>query len=360
MGKGLFGFKRDVYNFFVGCNGGDLARGVYVFSIDKENGEIFKKKYYKGGANPVYMTRVERFVYVCYKNGYGAEADGGIWQYAAMDVQFGLTARTSDKGNVFEHCYLNKAEDKLYAVNYYEGQVVMIPIVKKKVSVIHDRVQLEGHSLDPKKQDRTHPVFVTESPDQKYIIVLDLGTDEIIYFETNEDNKLVKDEELSVNVKPGNGPRKMIFNESGTIAYVMNEISSTVDVYANNDNHLELLQTVDTFPKDEFQGVSSCGDVILSEAQDYLFVSNKGHDSVGVFRILKDGTLKYVEFIDTDENPKVLMIYDDKWFVVGAQKGGSIESWEIKKNDRHGVLFETGYAHTVPEPVTFVKARVNM
>ena len=44
---GLFFKKRKVKPIFVGSYGNDLTRGIYVFHIDIDNGEILKKKFYK-------------------------------------------------------------------------------------------------------------------------------------------------------------------------------------------------------------------------------------------------------------------------------------------------------------------------
>ncbi len=357
MGRGLFGLKRDTLKFFVGSYGSELTRGVYVFEIDRDNGEILKRKYYKSTANPTFMTRRERFIYTCYKNNTGRETDGGIWQYAAMDIQFGLTARVSNQGKTFEHCYLNKDASCLYAADYYNGEVAVVPINKLKVVAIADTIKHSGHSIDEKKQDRPHPIFITGTPDDSKVIVCDLGTDEVVFYDTLDKGRLARNEELTLKVKAGNGPKKLLFAKNGKYAYLLNEIANTIEVYENNDNYLNLIQTVDTFPKDDFDGKSAAGDMIIMESEEYLFASNRGHDSIGVFKLKKDGTLEYIEFVDTDENPRVLEIFEDKWFVVGAQKGGSLESWEIKTKDRHGVLFETDFNYSIGEPVTIVKSR---
>ena len=68
---GLFFKKRKVKPIFVGSYGNDLTRGIYVFHLDIDNGEILKKKFYKSLANPIAISKRERFIYVCYKNNTG-------------------------------------------------------------------------------------------------------------------------------------------------------------------------------------------------------------------------------------------------------------------------------------------------
>lgn len=354
MGRGLFGLKRDTINFFVGSYGGDLTRGVYVFQIDRDNGEILKRKYYKSTGNPTYMTRAERFIYTCYKNNTGRSTDGGIWQYAAMDIQFGLTARTSYEGHSYEHCFVTEDRTCLYAADYYNGEVAVVPIKKMKVITVAQVIKHEGKG-EHIRQDQAHPTCICATPDQSKICVTDLGTDEIVFYDILEKGRLQRNDELSIKVKSGNGPKKLIFSKNGHFAYLLNELSNTVEVYKNNDNHLTLIQTLDTFPKNDFNGTSYTGDMVFMASEEYLFVTNKGHDSIAVFKVdSESGMLDYIEFVDTDENPRALLVFEDKYIVAACQKGGSLESWEIKTHDRHGVLFETNFNYMIAEPVTML------
>ena len=104
---GLFFKKRKVKPIFVGSYGNDLTRGIYVFHIDIDNGEILKKKFYKSLANPIAISKRERFIYVCYKNNTGRPTDGGLWQYASMDLQFGLAGKSTDHGKTYVDSYVN-------------------------------------------------------------------------------------------------------------------------------------------------------------------------------------------------------------------------------------------------------------
>lgn len=360
MGYGIFGLKRHVTNFFVGSYGSDFARGVYVFQLDEDNGEILKKKYYKSPAGPTFMTREDRWIYTCYKNNSGRASDGGIWQYAAMDIQFGLTARVDNDGKTYEHCCVSPENNCVYAVDYYNGEVASVPIKKLKVVTVAQTIKHEGHSIDEKRQNQPHPIYVCTSPDKKKVIVCDLGTDEVVYYNILEKGRLQRDEEHSFHVTPGHGPKKLLFTKNNKYAYLLNELSNTIEVYSHEDNNLTLIQTLDTFPKDGFNGTSFAGDMVMMESEEYLFASNRGHDSISVFKIdLETGLLTYIEFVDTDANPRVIQLFKDQWMVVAAQKGGTLESWQIKTNDRHGVLFETNYTYNVAEPVTIVLGNQN-
>lgn len=359
MALGLFGKKRKVKPIFVGSYGNDLTRGMYVFHLDIDNGEFLKKKFYKTIANPTAMFKRERFIFVCYKNNTGRSTDGGLWQYASMDLQFGLAAKATDKGKTYMSCYVDEDRHFAYAADYYNGEVVVIPIVNQKIVKVVQTIKHVGSGPDSKRQAEPHPHFVEMTPDGERLFVCDLGTDEVVLYKREDGGRqLVRDDEHSFKLKPGSGPKKMIFSRDGKFAYVLNELSNTVCVYAYNELTFTLLQEIDTYPKDEYNGVNTAGDIILTEDNDYLFVTNRGHDSVTTFEVdLETGQLEYIESTDTDENPRAMIIVNDRWVITASQKGGTIESFEIRRGESKGVLFETHFSYMVGEPVCLVEGR---
>ena len=354
---GLFFKKRNVKPIFVGSYGNDLTRGIYVFHLDVDNGEFLKKKFYKSLANPTAMFKRERFIYVCYKNNTGRATDGGLWQYATMDLQFGLAGKSTDHGKTYMDCFVNEDRSNAYAVDYYNGEVVMIPILKQKIVKVTQTIKHVGSGPDPKRQAEPHPHFIDETPDHQRIFVCDLGTDEVVLYKIGEKGRLERDEDNSFQLKPGSGPKKMIFSPNGQYAYVLNELSSTICVYRYENCQFTFIQEIDTYPKGEYAGENLAGDIVMSEKGEYLFATNRGHDSVSAFEICDDGQLKYIEYLDTDEKPRAMILVNDRWLVVASQLGGTLESFEIKRGESKGILFETHFSYMVGEPVCLIEGR---
>lgn len=354
----LFFKKRKVKPIFVGSYGNDLTRGVYVFHLDIDNGEILKKKFYKSLANPIAISKRERFIYVCYKNNTGRPTDGGLWQYASMDLQFGLVAKSTDHGKTYVDSYVNEDRSYAYAVDYYNSEVVVIAILKQKLVKVVQTIKHTGSSVDSKRQSEAHPCFIDMTPDQKWMVVCDLGTDEIVFYDVGEKGRLYRNDELTIKVKPGSGPKKIIFSPDGNFAYVLNELTSQVFVYRYEDGKLTFIQEVTTYPMDEYVGQNTGGDILINGQGDYLFASNCGHDSVTTFEVdASTGMLKAVDNTDTDEKPVQMIMVVDKYVVVASQKGGTIESFELKRGESKGVLFETHFSYMVGEPVCLIEGR---
>ena len=355
VGSIFLGNRRTVKPLFVGSNGNELTRGIYAMQVDVNNGEFLKKSHFKSQGNPISMVRKESFVYITYHNHTGIRADGGVGQYAAMDMQFGLTAKMTNEGKIYNHTFINDEGTYAYAVDYYNAEVVTIDVYKKKITRPIHTIKHVGSGPVERRQEQAHPCFISQTPDSKRIFVCDLGMDEIVLYTANEDGSLVKDELNSFKVTPGSGPKKMIFSKDGHFAYLLNELSNTVCVYQYEDCKFTLVKEYDTYYKEDYEHPSFAGDIVMTKNGKYLFASNKGYDSVRAYEIdPENGELKFIEDIDTDENPTALWIINDRWLIIAAQKGGSLESFELKEGERKGLLFETHFSYMLPEPVCII------
>jgi len=350
---GLFRRTKTVDIFFVGCDGTDLDRGIYSFYLDINTGEIIKKQFVKSMANPIGISQNGRFVNITYRNGSGRATDGGVWQYAAMELQLGLTARTSNQGKTYLKTVTNDARDRCYAIDYYNGELCTIKIAKSKVVAFYKTsVKLTGSSVDPIKQTESHPSDLLFTPDHQKLIVLDCGGDEILLFDFDDEGLPVKDEEHSFKVTPGSGPRKMLFDSKGQYAYVINEISSMIDVYHYENGTFTKVQEILSYLTEEFSGDNTPVDMVIDSIDRYLLVANKGDDTVVVYAINPDdGTIARADCIETDEGPRCMELFEDRWLVVASKLGGSLESFEIKDNERKGIIFETHSTYALHGPV---------
>lgn len=355
---GLFGKKRITESFFVNSYGNDQTRGIYTFQVDVENGEILFKKHFSTPSDPIYSFNYGRFVCITYKNRSGTRGDGGICSYAATSDLLALSSHISDMGKTYVHACTNgddEVADKVFACDYYNGEITVARIKKKKLVESFFNYKLQGHSVDPKRQSQPHPCYVDFNPEKNRLVVADLGLDKILFFEM-VDKEIILDNVHTLNLEPGSGPNKIMFNQAGNIAYVLNELSSTINVYQYHDMEFELIQTIDTYPKEDGEDfVNTASQMIFNDSQERLFVTNCGHDSLVLFDIdTETGKLIYRDFADTSPNPRDLKIFRDQWIVVVCQKGGVVESYEYR-TEKKGMLFETKYSYLVNEPVCITK-----
>jgi 6-phosphogluconolactonase len=123
-----------------------------------------------------------------------------------------------------------------------------------------------------------------ESLKKTYLFVPDLGMDKIHIFEFIYDKPeicLI----TSLDLPSGSGPRYIVQNDD--IIYVVNELNSTVTVFELIKNIIpELLvkNTKSTLPPDFPSRKSKCGGIVLHQTEPYLLVSNRGHNSITIFK----------------------------------------------------------------------------
>lgn len=191
-------------------------------------------------------------------------------------------------------CHLEVSDDNIYAVNYVSGSVIKLP----DTLVTHS-----GHGLHKVRQAAPHTHFVHVSPDGKYIFVTDLGLDKIFVYD--KDLKLVSE----VSVPSGHGPRHLAFSSDGKIVYCVNELGSSVSIFSYSDGELKLQNTISALPKD-FSGDNISAAIRIKD--NYLYVSNRGHNSISVFEIKDSYNIVLKECVDCGGNsPRDFNIIDD-------------------------------------------------
>lgn len=191
-------------------------------------------------------------------------------------------------------CHLEVSDDNIYAVNYVSGSVIKLP----DTLVTHS-----GHGLHKVRQAAPHTHFVHASPDGKYILVTDLGLDKIFVYD--KDLKLVSE----VSVPSGHGPRHLAFSDDGKIVYCVNELGSSVSIFSYSDGKLNLKNTISALPKD-FSGDNISAAIRIKD--NYLYVSNRGHNSISVFEIKDSYNIVLKECVDCGGNsPRDFNIIDD-------------------------------------------------
>jgi 6-phosphogluconolactonase len=121
----------------------------------------------------------------------------------------------------------------------------------------------------------------------RFVLVADLGLDKLFVYKFDVTNgSVTPNEPPFVTVKPGSGPRHVVFHRNGRWVYLITEMGSTIIQYDWDAKlgRLKELQTVSTLPAD-FHGVSACSEITIHPNGKFLYASNRGHDSIAVFAI---------------------------------------------------------------------------
>jgi 6-phosphogluconolactonase len=192
------------------------------------------------------------------------------------------------------HLQLDPSGQWLLVSNYSSGSVAVFPLQPDgSVGAMSDRVQHSGSSIHPGRQEKAHAHSTCFTADGRFVIVADLGLDELrVYALAPETGRLTPQARFST--RPGAGPRHMVFHPRGRVLYSANELDNTVTVYGYDAGQLQVQQTLTTLPP----GVSenAVAHILITPSGRWLYVSNRGHNSIALFAVADNGHLTHQGF----------------------------------------------------------------
>lgn len=230
-------------------------------------------------------------------------------------------------------CYVNVTPDGRFVVtaNYGDGTVSIFLIGADGVLGQRSRlIRFEGSGPVESRQRGSHPHCIAFTPDGRYMLVDDLGTDRIHQFILIDgDTAPVADRpDFEVVIKPGSGPRHIEFNRSGDTAYLLNEISDSVTVLRYDGAALRPVQYV---AADTAQA-HGAGDIHLSPDGKRLYASLRlRHEGIATFDVdTSTGLLTYRSHTPTGGHPRNFTISPDgRLMFVACRDADAVEIYAI-------------------------------
>lgn len=252
------------------------------------------------------------------------------------------------------HLVLDKDGKNLLVANYGSGTVAVIPVAADgRLGEATAVVQHTGKSITD-RQKGPHAHCMTLDPANRFVFACDLGLDKILTYRFDRANgTLTPNEPAFTSVKPGAGPRHMVFRPDGRFAYVTNELNSTVTAFAYDSGAgvLRELQTISTLPQG-FEGANSGAEIDVHPTGQFLYASNRGHDSVTLFNIdQQKGTLTFVDAKSSGgRTPRHFGIDPSgKYLAIGNQNSDTVLPTLI--DPASGQLKPSAALASVPSPV---------
>jgi 6-phosphogluconolactonase len=221
-------------------------------------------------------------------------------------------------------------------------------------------VKHKGTGPDPDRQEGPHAHQVLPDRDGKHILAVDLGTDSVYSYRLSAEGKLTL--ASTAKLKAGAGPRHLAFHPSGKFAYVANELDSTIVVAAYDSARGVLTpgQRQTTLPPGAPTTPRNYpAEVLVSADGRFVYLSNRGHDSVAVFAVADGGArLTLVEARSVGgKYPRHISLDSSGRFLFAAnQNSGTVTSFKVDQST--GRLTPSGTPLKTPIPVCVVPTRV--
>jgi 6-phosphogluconolactonase len=341
-------------------HGRGSAEGIYVCRMDPVSGALTLVHTVADVPNPSFLALHPSRRYLYAVNAV-PEIDGhpgGAVSAFAIDPATGALTflnRQSSHGAGPCHVSVEHTGRFVLAANYGGGSVVMFPVQSDgSLAAASDFVQHTGSSVNPRRQEGPHAHSITPDPANRFALACDLGLDNVLVYRLDlEAGRLIPNDPPFVRTHPGAGPRHLDFHPNGRYVYVINELDSTLTVFTYDAERgvLEEIQTISTLPED-FAGQNTCADVHVHPAGRFVYGSNRGHDSIAIFRVDEGtGRLDAVGHVPTQgQTPRNFAIDPSGTFLYAAnQQSDTIVAFRIDQG--MGQLAPTGHVLSIPTPV---------
>ncbi|WP_436374938.1 lactonase family protein [Cytobacillus sp. BC1816] len=337
------------YRGYIGTYTKGESEGIYSFILDAEAGRISDVKTAAKLDNPTYLTisQGNQLLYSVAKEG----ESGGVAAYR-LDISSGSLEKINSQvaeGSPPCHVSVDSSARNVFSANYHKGTVESY--LTNEDGSLNPAVSVIEHSGSgpDSRQEKPHTHYAGLTPDEKYLVAVDLGTDQVITYEVNDG---ILKEKCILSVKPGSGPRHLVFHPNGRYAYVMTEFSSEVLLLQYHaDGSLVQKQAISTIPEGFTENNQGSAIHIASDGR-FIYAGNRGHDSIAVFSVNPDnGELAFVEHASTEGNwPRDFVLDPTEKFVIGSnQNSSNIVLYSRDENTGKLSLLQSDVM--VPDPV---------
>jgi len=324
------------------------GHGIDLLELDSHTGKIEYLSTTEGVENPSYLvfSHSKKYLYAVNElNEFNGEATGTVSAFKINQKSGQLEFINRQKTGGTDPCHVNINQDDtfLFVSNYSSGSICVLPVAGNG-SLLEpcQIIQHEGSSINPWRQTEPHAHSLVFDKDNRFAFVADLGIDQMKIYKTNfEGGQAVLTACNPINVFPGSGPRHCEFSTDFHHCYLINELGSSISLFhCDGHGNLEFIQTVSTIVK-PFSGDNICADIHLTPDGKYLYVSNRGHNSIVTFMVdPKSGKLTYLTSTDCGgKTPRNFAVDPSGRYLIAAnQDSDNIVSFAIDR--RSGVLTE--------------------
>lgn len=354
--SGLQAQNQNEYHLLIGTySNKDKTNGIYVYRFNSQTGEFSTNVPVTSAVNSSYLaiSADRKNVYAVSEGGSG---NGGVNAYSFDPVSGKLTFINSVNSEGDHPCYVSVDDKKkfVFVGNYSGGNLLSVPLntdgsFGSNIQNIHH----EGSSVNKSRQEKPHVHSVVLSPDDRYLLVADLGTDKVNQYRVDitKPQALTPAQTPFTSTKPGGGPRHLAFHPNGEYAYLILEMEGAVVAFDYKDGKLSEKQTV-TMLATDFKGNVSAADIHVSPDGKFLYASNRGDaNEIVIYAIDGKGNLTFTGRQSVlGKIPRNFAIDPSGNFLLAANQDSN-DIVIFRRDLKTGLLTPTGKKIEVDKPV---------
>ncbi len=272
--------------------------GIYHLTLDDQTGKLSAARLMIEQKNAGFLA-VHPTLDVLYATGESLSA----WRIVRERGQVMLkpiNQQATKSGNA-AHVSVDRTGRVLMSAHYGSGSICSFrlnadgSIAQIASKIKHD----EPSNVVAGRQKACHPHWIGTSPDNRFVLVPDLGADKIFTYRLDTSTgKLTR--HGAAATPSGGGARHFKFHPSLSVGYVVNELAMSLSMldYDSTAGQLALSQTIPTLSKEQIaaESFNSGSEVRVHPSGKFVYSGNRGHDSISAFRVDQDtGKLTLIE-----------------------------------------------------------------
>lgn len=350
----------------VGTQTAKTSKGIYAYTLDTTTGRLKQIGLATEADNPTFLTLGpdRETVFVANElDNYEGKSSGAVSSYR-LDRKHAKLIKISESatgGPGTCHVATDHTGRAAFAANYAGGSATSFRVsADGHLSPAVWFEQYHGHGPNARRQEMPHAHRVTVSPDNRFLLVNDLGQDEIHIYRLDAATAEVTPNQPAVwKSAPGAGPRALRFHPNGRWAYCVTEMGSTVDVLDWDPEHgsLKTVQVVSMATTSHDHWKTGGSEIVFDASGQFAYAADRFYGILMTFAISpRDGTLTILGHVPCGGRlPRhIALDPSGKWLLVANQDTDNIS---VFARDAHsGRLSSPGESFPISRPQCLVFA----
>lgn len=339
-----------IEQFLIGTYTKKTSKGIYKVTLDTDQEKITNVELAIPSQKPAYLQVGQDGRIYAIKQ---VDDKGGVASYSLSDDNAKMLSDVLAAGAPPAYVGVDNKRHLLFSANYHTAKIDVFKINEDGTLTQTDSVLHEGATGPEPEQEAPHVHYADLTPDNR-LVVCDLGMDLVVVYDVSADGKLTAVSRYKC--EDGFGTRHIAFHPNGNYAYLLGELSSKLEVlkYNSKDASFKHLQTLKTIPED-WTAHNGAAAIRISNDGKFVYTSNRGENTIAVFEVQPDFTLKHIQSISTEGDfPRDFNLNQDENYLLASNQN-SDNLTLYKRNPSTGKLTLLQKDVSCPEPVCVMK-----
>ncbi len=313
--------KSQITPLYVGTYTDGYSEGIYKLDFNQSTGELNNLQLAVSTQNPSFIaySRNRRYIYAVNENLGGSVSSFKIKENGHLN----FLNKVSSNGENPCHISINKQGNKAVVSNYSSGSASIYSIARD--GKLNEASQIFNYNTEEKVSHAHSAQFFRDE-----LYISDLGTNSLYQYKL-KGNTYELTLPTVVEMPENPGPRHFTITKNGQYIYVINEYGNSVRSIKRTENGFKQIDYDNTLDEN-YKGESFCADIHLSRNELYLYGSNRGENSIVVFKRNKlDGSIEKIQTVPVHGNwPRNFTLDPSgKFLLVANKKSQNISVFKI-------------------------------